>query len=406
MKKRKIHFVVTIDELLQFIGFFVLALFFYLYGTGNALYSKVFLIAVAISICILCRDSGFLYRYKKYYYWQFAFILFVLFSAIYTINTEHWSEQFIVQLKILLKVTTVAIICKDFNGIKKLLAILSALGIALFATLSLTGRLYEAFRLGTEFLGNANSFGHLVSIFMIGAMFYSISAKKTIFRITNIFIVIIDIYMIFLSGGRKFILFAIVFYYTFLIVRPGNTKARTIRYVFASLFMIVIIYIGYYMIMNIDVLYQAIGIRLVGLGTEQGALGVDSQAKLMERGIGIFLEHPIFGLGVGGYQQYSFLYYGKYFYSHSNYIELMANFGLCGMTLYYSRYVKNFFKLWAKRHNFDEEGRLYFSLIISIAVLDIFSISYNQTAFVPLFIMLISGYVDNIRNDICDRGGK
>lgn len=395
-------FVVTKKGALQFLGMAALGVFFYLYGVGNAVgmaryYPYVFCLVELIALAMLIYDKTFFGRYRQYYAWQFVFILFISFSALYTINTEHALAQIMAVLKILLKVSVVAIICSDFDGIKKLMTIFSCLGGLSFGTLLLTGKLYEGWRLGTELLGNANSFALIITIFMTGAMYCMVSSTNKYIRWMSIVCFALDLYMIFLSGGRKFLLYGIVFLYvSFLISNSGRIKLRNI--VAATALVGVIVYIGYYVILHTPALYNAIGIRLIGLGTQGGALGVSDQNSLMTRGIEMFLKRPFWGWGIGGFQQYSANEFGTYVYAHSNYIELLADFGIFGTMIYYSQYFLCFIKMMEyKSFANPDEQKLFMPLLVAISVIDIFSITFNQTAFIPLFVMLISGYAYELR---------
>lgn len=398
-------FVVTKKGLLQFFGMVVLGVFFYLYAVGNAIgmaryYSYVFSLAELFALAMLIYDKTFFDRNKWYYLWQVAFIFFVSFSALYTINTKHALAQIIAVLKILLKVSVVAIICSDFNNIKKMMAIFSFLGGLSFITLFLTDKLYEGWRLGTELVGNANSFALIITVFMTGAMYCMTSSTNKYIRLMSIVCFGLDLYMIFLSGGRKFLLFGITFLYvTFLINNNGKIKFRNI--ILATVLIGILVCIGYYVILNIPVLYNAIGIRLIGMGTQEGALGVSDQSSLMTRGIEMFLKRPLFGWGIGGFQQYSANEFGTYVYAHSNYIELLADFGIIGTMLYYSQYI-SCFKIMMKYRSFAnlDELKLFMPLLVSICVIELFSITFNQTAFIPLFVMLVSGYTYELRKRI------
>lgn len=401
--------VISKKELLQNFGMIILALFFYIYAVGNSFgfgdyYLYLFNFASVIAIFLLCQDISVLLKYKRYYLWQAIFILFVACTSVYTINTEHAFAQIIAILKILFKVSVVSVICSDFDGIKKLMKVFCCLGGVSFITLLSTGKLYEGWRLGTELMGNANSFALIITIFLTGAMYNIFSAETKVFRMISIGCFICDIYMLFLSGGRKFLLYAIVFLYcSFLISKEGRIKIRNI--VMATVVVVALVAIAYHLIMTVDVLYQAIGIRLIGLGSDSGALGVADQSGLMLRGISMFLRRPLLGWGIGGFQQYSYINYGIYIYAHSNYIELLADFGIVGTLLYYSQYLyclKSM--LLYKKYSELDEYKLFFPLMVSIIVIDLFAITFNQTAFIPLFLMFISGYTYNLRQQAASEG--
>ena len=389
------------ENMLRQIGMLFLFLFFFLFCIGNAIgvpipYELVFYFSIIIAILLLIIDPTQLSKYKQYFIWQAVFLFAMLVSCIYTINTENRFDLILSYCKIILKITTVVIICRDFGGLKKLLHFFSFLGFFIFLILFFTGRINDEFRLGTDLLGNANTFAMLIMVMAIGSIYYVFTIKKKILIPLYLVFSAADLYLIFLSGGRKFIIFLIVFVFVSFIIRTekGQIKNAIISVIVVS----VLVLLGYQIIMATPALYKTIGIRLIGVGTEAGALGTSDQKTLMFRGIEMFVQKPIFGFGIGGYQQYSYYYYDKYIYSHSNYIELLANFGIVGFSIYYFRYLKNFAILLKQKHKSTDEMRLFLPLMFSIAFIDVFSVSFNQTAFIPLFIMFISGFADDLEN--------
>lgn len=389
------------NDMLQNIGIIVLFCFFYLYSAGKAVvyskyYSVLFNVASIIALIMLMKNKRFFSENIKYYAWQIVFIFFVLFTALYTINQSHVHGQMMSLIKIVYKVSVVTIICKDFEGVKKLLKAFSFLGGAIFITLLFTGNLYENWRLGTELVGNANTFALLITVFATGAMFYVFSNEKnSALKKISIIFLICDVYMLLLSGGRKFLLYLLVFLFvTFLISKSGKIKIKNI--IISTVIISIVCYIGYRIIMDVDVLYQAIGVRLIKNSSDK-MLGVSDQSNLMLRGIKMFFERPLLGWGVGGFQQYSLINHGAYVYAHSNYVELLADFGIVGLLIYYSQYIYciyNLFKL--KMYANTEELKFYLPLFFSVICIEMFSITFNQTAFIPLFIMLISQYVETL----------
>lgn len=382
-------------SILQYLGFAVLSLFFYmytlgsLYGQGDA-YLSIFYVAIAIAVVIFIKDNKLLSQYRKYYLWQSIFIAFIAFSALYTTDPDP-SAHILVMFKILLKVTTVAIICKNFDGVRFLMLCLTIVGVAVFITLYLRGLLNISERLGYDIMGNANSFGLMASVFFTGAMFSVFDTKSKLLKSCLLLAVLLDLLLIILTGGRKFLLYAVLFVFLSLLVKG---RVRVTRLALVTIVMGVVVYISAYFIMHNDYLYDAIGYRFDGLFGE-GAEGVDDQSEIMLRGLELFSQKPIFGWGVN-----AFKYSGGFgFYAHSNYIELLADFGLVGTVIYYSNLLWCAVVMWRSRRRRNEEYTFYFPLLISIFVLEVFSITFNQTAYVPLFIMLISGYCNRLNKE-------
>lgn len=375
-------------ERLQNIGLGVLGFFFFMYTIGSIYgsedaYLTIFYVAMVLAIGILFKDQRILSQYKRYYVWQLAFIAFMFFTVIYTVDPNP-IPHVTVMFKILFKVTTVAIICRDFNGVKKLMLCLSIVGVAVYFALYTRGLLDVVGRLGNEIMGNANSFGLMTTVFYTGTMFSLLNANNKFLKYFLIVAVVLDLHLMVLTGGRKFLLYAVVFLFVTLLTK-GKISAG--RLLLVSIITGVVVVVGSYFIMHNSYLYDAIGYRFDGMSSGQ-AQGVDDQEDLMVKGIQLFLERPFLGWGVSGFATAS----GTGFYSHSNYVELLADFGIVGTLLYYSNLIWCASVLWRNRKCREEEYMLYAPLLSSIFVLEIFSITFNQTAYVPLFIMLITGY--------------
>lgn len=373
---------------LQYTGLGVLGMFFFMYTLGSIYgnedaYSTLFYVAVLIAGALLLKDRTALRQYKRYYIWQTAFILLISLSVLYTVNPN--PTPYVVQMfKILLKVTTVAIICKNYEGVKKILLCIALVGVAVFFALYTRGLLNVVGRLGNEIMGNANSFGLMTTVFYIGAFSSINNVKDKYLKYFFIFAVVLDIALMAMTGGRKFLLFAMVFMFSSLLAQGTIKPGRLLLVGFVTGIIVVIMS---YIIMNVGFFYDAIGYRFDGMFSGQ-AEGVDDQEYLMQRGIEIFKERPFLGWGVEGYRYAS----KTGFYAHSNYVELLADYGIIGTLLYYSNLLWCALVMWRKRMFQEEEFKFYFPLLISIFVLDVFSISFNQTAYIPLFIMFITGY--------------
>lgn len=386
----------NLQNILRFIGRCVLYVFFFLYTVGSAFgnpdaYSYVFYVAIAIAIILFFQDRDSFRNLRRYYIWQAGFILFALITTVYTINTEHAFAQLLQIVKILVKVSTVAVICKTIKDFQQLIKGMAIVGGAVFVFLYSTGQLYDAWRLGNDLMGNANALGLILAVYSLSAIYSYFSASKKWVKVFYLALFIVGIYMVLLTGGRKFILFLVVYIYLVLFNKGTNLKSLII----ATAIIAVVLYVGYYMIMNVEALYNAMGVRLEGLFSDEGAMGVDDQSTLMMTGLSMFSERPLFGWGIGGFQQYFLEHKGTYIYAHSNYIELLADFGLIGTIIYYSQYI-HIVRLFV-RYKTNDISRLFLPLIIAIAILDIFAISFNQTAFVPMLIMILSRYAEDVR---------
>lgn len=375
-------------ERLQNFGLGVLGLFFFMYTLGSIYgsedaYLTIFYVAMVLAIGILFKEQRILGQYKRYYVWQLTFISFMFMTVVYTVEPNP-IPYVTVMFKILLKVTTVAIICRDFNGVKKLMLCLAFVGVAVYVALYTRGLLDVVGRLGNDIMGNANSFGLMATVFYTGAAVTIFNTNNNFLKYFLIVALILDLHMMVLTGGRKFLLYAIVFLFATLLTKG---KISVSRLILISIIIGTVVMVGSYYIMHNSYLYDAIGYRFDGMVSGK-AEGVDDQEYLMHKGIELFAQKPILGWGVNGYAKAS----STGFYAHSNYVELLADYGIIGTLLYYSNLIWCAVVMWRNRRNKDEEFSCFFPMLISILVLEIFAITFNQTAYIPLFIMLITGY--------------
>lgn len=370
----------------QEVGLLILAFFFFMYTAGSVYgqedaYSIIFDGALVVAFILVLKGKFNHHRYKGYYLWQLLFISFLAFTILYTPKENPDIMQ---MFKLLLKTTTVAIICGDFNGVKKLFLYFAIVGFGVFYVLWSTGGLFVVGRLGGDLVGNANTLGMLYSVYFIGAFTSVSNVKNKLLKIVLVTACVLDLLVLVLTGGRKFLLFTGTFVYLSFLLSTKLSISKVIGLSF--LFAILVAFVAY-LIMNVSFFYDAIGYRFDGMASGN-AEGVDDQSELMRKGIEWFLQKPLFGWGIQAYQAMSPIG----FYSHSNYVELLCNFGLFGTILYYSQLISCLNIMMKNRKRAGQEIKLFLPLASSLFVLDIFAITFNQTAFVPLFIMLISGF--------------
>ena len=131
---------------------------------------------------------------------------------------------------------------------------------------------------------------------------------------------------------------------------------------------------AYLMMMNIPLLYNSIGYRMESLfqlfgGGEADASAV-ARANHIESALRLFQEHPIFGAGQDGYRYTTRILT----YSHNNYVELLANLGITGFSLYYVIYIR----LLSRSVQIFKKNMLPVAFILAILISDIGVVSYSS----------------------------
>jgi len=111
---------------------------------------------------------------------------------------------------------------------------------------------------------------------------------------------------------------------------------------------------------------------------------LSGRTNLYMRGIGLALKNPFFGVGLDQFRFYDnrlYLTDSENTYSHSNVIEVLADTGFVGFTIYYTAYLLiglRLFSVW-RRCRFGEAVRyIHLSIAIGSILLlyDLFSVTY------------------------------
>jgi len=151
---------------------------------------------------------------------------------------------------------------------------------------------------------------------------------------------------------------------------------------------IVGIYYLYELILDNPVLYSAIGYRLELLinslfGTGR-TYGSDSyRYRLIDEAVSLFKERPVFGWGPFMFQYES---PSGMYYSHNNYVEILANFGLVGAFLYYIFFLVFVIKgIKVRGLKKNRHISIAISLLLAYLVIDFGTVNwyreYSQTIF-------------------------
>lgn len=268
------------------------------------------------------------------------------------------------------------------------------LGIAvLFVYLLLTGRLITTeIRFGGELTGNANAFAMII---MVGTFFssYFILSSKGFGRIAGMICFAMQMYLLVLSGGRKFpSIGLIVFIFMFLYSHQKNTSRPVFRRIIISA---LIVLLAYWAVLNVPFLYEHIGYRFETMFS--GRSGMQQEASAFVRagmrayGLRKSLESPIWGYGLNSFASISG--YGSY--SHNNYIEMLFSGGIILLIAYYIYPVK---MLLAMRKEFSNDAiqLLFGSIIIGLLLFDYGAVTYNMILTQVLISILSSYYVSQV----------
>ena len=215
--------------------------------------------------------------FKPYLKWYLSLMLFSLIElpvAMIFAETTGWFDTFYRMIVSFLICNSLTAFVDNTENFKKVGMAHMIGAIALFGLLAYSGQLHIDERLGTTATGNANTFA---SMFMIAALYgiwILVLSEKKFDKIFALISIIIIVYALLLSGGRKFIIVPILFLYILLILKSDKRGKKHI--LFYTLGVSAIVMGLYFLIMNVEVLYESIGYRmqfLINQVTGKGEIG-------------------------------------------------------------------------------------------------------------------------------------
>jgi len=185
----------------------------------------------------------------------------------------------------------------------------------------------------------------------------------------------------FLMGTKKGVIVLITGVSSFYLVNR-RIRLKNMLFLIGTISTIIIL------MLRTEILYNSIGYRFEGLFSLilEGEGDGSTRARLffIKEAVNIFLANPFFGIGLDGFR-YSV---SQMTYSHSNYLELLANTGLFGFSIYYFLPIY----LWIKSLRFARKGileaRISFAIISAILINDFFAVTY-ETEYVFILIALV-----------------
>lgn len=243
-------------------------------------------------------------------------------------------------------------------------------------------------------LGNREINSNSIAIYMLISLFITLGLIKNTRRfhrfVYAIFIIIFT-FTILATGSKKGIISIIIggLLFVFLCERQKTKKY------FFLLSIPIILYLIVFIIMQNDSLYASIGIRIDSLiynlfGFYYRSFSYADMASdefrfsLISRGIELWIEHPLFGNGLGVFEFIS----GTSVYAHNDYIEILVGVGLFGFIIYYSRY----FYLLSKLYQSLKTKNVYivslFTILLILIINNLAMVTFAGELWFLLFVLM------------------
>ena len=277
---------------------------------------------------------------------------------------------------------------KAFRGIAWCYSLSSvALILLLLVTGNLSGTAGD--RLGQEALGNANIFAWMMMIgvmFSIWLLIYDCPKKLQKLLVTAI--ILFDMYSLVLSGGRKFFIMPFIFLYVLLWFKKDK---RGRRHIFLYTLFFAALLIGVvWLILNVPVFYNAIGVRMEGLIQNFSGEGGDSSSAIRETMRNMALDkwwdRVFFGYGFDSFKYLAKAELNHFFYSHCNYTELLYSGGIFYLVLYYGFYIALLWRALRQKQIAVPYRAFTVGVILCLLIFEYGAVAYNTT---PTLILLM-----------------
>ena len=317
-------------------------------------------------LTIPAGSQRYLFRYS-------AFLLVSIISYTWSLNKSEWLVAILaISQCIILGVSIIYYIREDTKIVFLTRSIL-------FASLVLCVRLFVSVpksAWGTERVGIYINYGYVSVSYVLAsasiiALYYALREKKMLdFLLTVIFVFVSA-----LTGTKKGVVVFIVGA-AVILLKMVKSPVKILRNVFVVLTVAAILC---FLIMKVDILYNAVGKRFVSSINQIYGTGIDKstrdRALLIEWGLDTFGLNPLVGVGIDGFKSspYNLIHY----YAHNNYVELLADLGLLGTFLYYCPLIKDI-TTHIRNTTIRDWELLGLAILVSLLIGDLTSVSYSQ----------------------------
>lgn len=240
-----------------------------------------------------------------------------------------------------------------------------------------------------------NGYGFTGITYVLGMISTIIISSENVFKNKKskwVFGIIFALFSL-MSGSKKQIFILAITLLSLAFLKSKNQKVLIKNIILVAISFSVVVFI----IMRVEILYNAIGVRMVSFFNYFSDNQIDadastiSRANYMQEAFQIFLKHPFFGVGID-----CFRFVNSYatVWAENNYLELLADLGIIGTIIYYIPHfiilkgVKQRSKL---RNDIDT---VIFTSIICLLFIDFSMVSYaSQELQFFLSFIFISNYM-------------
>lgn len=384
---------ITINKIIEFVLFFyILSLYFLTQQEGLNLISNASALVLIFLIWV-----NVLMKNKKIKINNFSimYTLFIISCIVSIFYAEDGNTSFIRTRTLILSFVLMFSLLNYINSIemiKKILSYFVISGFLMSTFILFTSDFSHVTRMGSE-IGNVNTIGMLINLSAVISFYHILETKS--YKLLPIFI--INTISILLTGSRQSLIFLVIsIVFLLFFVSKGSIMKKT-KYLFIGLSILIF---TFYLIYNVPIFYQIIGVRmesllelLSGRGTSEGSL--NTRTSMLKFGIDWFKDQPLLGYGVDNYRYLLNNRVSRFTYSHNNIIELLVGIGIVGTFYYFAALfivLKGLFKITNSKSNNIQY--LFITILISYLVMSISSVYYYDKSF--NIILAVSSALPNL----------
>ena len=347
------------------------------------------------ALCVIRSWKTKEFPISGYTAWYFVFMMVSFVTMTYSPEFNILSGEFYLMIVSFIVTFSIINFVKKGNHFKIIayVYIISAviLVVMLYAKGMLNGS--ESDRLGGSIMGNANTFALMMMVAtMLGIwlLLYGSSKKDFYFNFLNkcyvaikvllCVAIVVCLYAIVLSGGRKYFILPFLFFYILLVFKKDR-HGRTHFWLYTAIIIGVIVVV-YLLIMHVKPLYNALGYRVerflqgtFGNGELDGSSVL--RTEMQQYAMDMWIKSPLFGYGFDSFKYYNVEYTGQFYYSHCNFTELLFNGGLLLFVAYYYFFFYIARKI-IKAKDVDTKYRVFaLAILICTLIFDFMGIGYS-----------------------------
>ena len=354
--------------------------------------------SVAFFACVFLYHSKAKLAYeRKYTTWVVSFLIICMLSIIWAASTT----QVVSMMKSMIVNTAIIFLIRScINSKEGVCRIINTLLIAITinavyllllnknALLSINSNVNTtANRLGAGGTWNANSIGIMMSIGFVFFLYYFRTEKKRITKIFYGFLTALMVFVALVTGSRKALLTVLIGAVTYFVLDSKGKRIRSILLIIVSLLA------AAYLVLEVPYFYSIIGWRMEAMLAKYTGVGVVDHSSLVrdefiKAGIIVFKQHPIVGVGLDCFRIFNEKITGYRWYAHNNYVELLADLGLVGFTVYYLGHLYLLKEFIKNLKDNSSTTKIFFAIFVCVLINGYGAVTYNDFLF-PTLLMLM-----------------